>query len=153
MIYLGSDHRGFAYKKALEQKLIESKLEFEDCGASSFQADDDFTDYGFKVAERVAVKPDEHQGILICGSGIGMAIAANKFMGVRAGVCWSLRSAEYARLHDFANILVLPADYIDITLAEGIMTTWFATKPLADELRYRRRIDKISAKESELCQR
>lgn len=146
MIYLGADHRGFKLKEALKPYLKALGYEFEDLGALELKPDDDFPVAAFAVADKVAAAPNEHLGILICGSGIGEAIAANKVRGIRAGNCWSARVAEFARRDDACNVLALPADYLSEAEAQEIVKIWLKTPP-AKEPRYQRRINEISARE------
>lgn len=147
MIYIGADHRGFTLKEELKKYLAQLGRQFEDVGATTLMPEDDFPDYAFAVADKVAVSPDEHLGVLICGSGIGVAIAANKVRGIRAGTCWSERSALFARRHDYCNVLALPADYINGQMARDVLKAWLENKPDTQE-RYARRIQKITTRES-----
>lgn len=135
-IFLGADHRGFKLKEALKTWLGERAV---DLGNDSFDSEDDFPDYAAKVAEPVSAGQGE--GIVICGSG-GMAIVANKFKGVRAVECWSEPAAVHAKEHDAANIIMLPADFIDEALAKKIVDVWLGAKTLVDD-KHQRRLNKI----------
>jgi len=124
-IALASDHAGYAEKERLKALLSDLGLEFDDLGPSS-EASVDYPDYARAVAEQVAAGRVE-QGLLVCGSGTGMAITANKVPGVRAAVAWSEETARLARQHNDANVLAIgarttpPADIPDIVRA------WFST--------------------------
>ena len=86
MIYIGADHRGYKLKEALKDYLKELNLEYEDLGALQIIFDDDYPDYAILVAKKVSENPRENRGILICGSGVGVDIVANKFKGVRSAL-------------------------------------------------------------------
>ncbi|MDQ3685555.1 MAG: RpiB/LacA/LacB family sugar-phosphate isomerase, partial [Acidobacteriota bacterium] len=106
-IALASDHAGYAEKERLKPLLEELGIEFEDLGSVSEESVD-YPDYARKVAERVA-HGEAEQGLLVCGSGTGMAIAANKVPGVRAAVAWTEETARLARQHNDANVLAIGA--------------------------------------------
>ncbi|HPC31159.1 MAG TPA: RpiB/LacA/LacB family sugar-phosphate isomerase [Candidatus Paceibacterota bacterium] len=142
MLYLGADHRGYYLKEALKKFLKSRKLEFEDLGNFHYDKDDDFPDFAKLVAEQVQKNPEQNQGILICGSGIGMSIAANRFKNIRAALVLSAYLARKAREEDNANILCLAADITDEATAIRIIKEWLKAKFLNNE-RYRRRIEKI----------
>jgi ribose 5-phosphate isomerase B len=124
-IALASDHAGYAEKERLKTVLTDLGVEFDDLGTASDESVD-YPDYARKVAERVAQGAVE-QGLLVCGSGTGMAITANKVPGVRAAVAWSEETARLARMHNDANVLAIGAR----TTPEGdipkIVRAWFAT--------------------------
>jgi ribose 5-phosphate isomerase B len=124
-IALASDHAGYAEKERLKRVLTDLGVEFDDLGTASDESVD-YPDYARKVAERVAQGAVE-QGLLVCGSGTGMAITANKVPGVRAAVAWSEETARLARMHNDANVLAIGAR----TTPEGdipkIVRAWFAT--------------------------
>ena len=106
MIYLGADHNGFWLKEELKQYLKRKKIACKDLGSFKHHKNDDYPDYAVKVARNIT---GAHLGILICGSGHGMAIAANKIRSVRAATAGSIFSAKKAREDDHANVLVLSA--------------------------------------------
>ena len=124
-IALASDHAGYAEKERLKPLLAELGVEFDDLGTVSEESVD-YPDYARKVAEQVA-HGQVQQGVLVCGSGTGMAITANKVPGVRAAVAWSEETARLARQHNDANVLALGAR----TTPEGdipkILRAWFTT--------------------------
>lgn len=124
-IALASDHAGYAEKERLKDVLTDLGVEFEDLGTSS-EASVDYPDYARKVAEQVAQGQVE-QGLLVCGSGTGMAITANKVPGVRAAVAWSEEIARLARQHNNANVLAIGARTTPPDEIPNIVRAWFAT--------------------------
>lgn len=146
MIFFGADHRGFKLKETLKGWLEQKGEAIEDLGNRSFDPDDDFPDFGAAVGRKVA--KGEGKGIVICGSG-GMALVANKFKGVRAVEAWNEAAARHAKEHDHANVLMLPADFIDEAGAKKIVTAWLEAKELVDD-KHKRRLNKIKQIEEEL---
>ena len=146
MIAVGSDHGGLELKNFLVQLLRSRGREVEDVGTHGSESVD-YPDYGCKVALKVA-SGEAERGILICTSGIGMSILANKFPGVRAALIHDLKGAQVSREHNNANILVMGGAVIEKTLAEEILHLWLET-PFAGG-RHQRRLDKIAAVEHEL---
>lgn len=137
-VYIGSDHAGIELKDYLK-KLLEKNHNIEDFG--TFSGDSvDYPDFAHKVAENVA-KDSGSFGILICGTGNGMAMTANKHKGIRAALCWSKEIAALAKQHNNANILVLPARFIDNDCAAEILETFIATE--FEGGRHLKRINKI----------
>ena len=145
-VAIGCDHAGMAMKNQLTPILEELDIELEDFGTKSEESCD-YPDYGEKVSDAVS-KGSVDRGILVCGTGIGMSIVANKFPGVRAALCSEDYSAKMSRLHNDANLLVLPGRIIDSNTAGEIVTTWFKTE--FEGGRHQRRLDKIKAIESKL---
>jgi ribose 5-phosphate isomerase B len=140
MIALGSDQAGYELKQVIIRHLEERGLEYKDYG--SYNADPvDYPVYGKKVA-RAIVEGECDKGILICGTGIGISIAANKIKGIRAAVCSDCFSAEATRLHNDANILAFGARVIGPGLAEKIVDTFLDTEFSGVE-RHQRRVDMI----------
>jgi ribose 5-phosphate isomerase B len=148
LIYLGADHRGFKLKEALKYYLKEQGYEVADLGNIVYDKGDDFPDFAAKVAKEVGLAPEQTKGILICGSGTGMAIVANKFKNVRAGLAMSPDQAHTCRHDDNINVLSLAADFTSEDDAKNIVRVFLAT-PFGDEERYRRRIEKISQIENQ----
>jgi ribose 5-phosphate isomerase B len=145
-VVLASDHRGYQLKDSLKKFLEERKIEFLDVG--TFSADSvDYPDFAMLAAEKVS-HGDYDRGILICGSGIGMCVVANKFPGIRAAVCHDISAAEMSRKHNDSNMLSLGADVINEELARKILLVWLETK--FEGGRHLRRIQKISEIESRL---
>jgi len=124
-IALASDHAGYTEKERLKTLLADLGVEFDDLGPAS-DASVDYPDYARKVAELVADGRVE-QGLLVCGSGTGMAITANKVRGVRAAVAWSEETARLARQHNDANVLAIGARTTPPGDIPGIVRAWFAT--------------------------
>ncbi len=140
MIAIGCDHGGFALKNAIMKHLSQKGLEYKDFGTYS-EASCDYPEYGRAVAEAVAAGEYEC-GILICGTGIGISITANKVKGIRAAVCSDCFSAEATRSHNDANILALGARVVGEGLALKIVDTFLET-PFSNDPRHIRRIEKI----------
>jgi ribose 5-phosphate isomerase B len=138
-IAIASDHAGFEEKERLKPLLNELGIEFDDLGTVSTESVD-YPDYARKVAEEVA-QGKVDQGLLVCGSGTGMAIAANKVPGVRAAVAWSEEIARLAREHNDANVLALGARTTPVDQLPGIVRAWFGAK--FDVGRHERRVEKI----------
>ena len=124
-IALASDHAGYAEKERLKALLSDLGLEFDDLGTSS-EASVDYPDYARVVAEQVAEGRVE-QGLLVCGSGTGMAITANKVPGVRAAVAWSEETARLARQHNDANVLAIGARTTPPADIPNIVRAWFSS--------------------------
>lgn len=142
MIYLGADHRGYKLKEVVKTYLTELGFDFEDIGALELNPDDDYPDFALAVAKKVAENPEINRGILICSSGVGVDIVANKSKGVRSALSFNAKQAQMSRNDDDANILSLPADYIDENLTKDIVKTWLET-PFSGLERYVRRIEKV----------
>ena len=140
MIGIGSDHGGFALKEAIKKHLEERGLEYKDFGTYS-NASCDYPVYGRAVAKAVAAGECE-LGILICGTGIGISITANKVPGIRAALCSDCFSAEATRQHNNANILALGARVLGEGLALKIVDTFLDT-PFSNDERHIRRISMI----------
>jgi len=124
-IALGADHRGFALKEALRAWLVGRGHEILDFGTDSADRVD-YPDYAFKVADVVSRRGAE-RGILICSTGIGMSIAANRLPKVRAALCSSVRLARLSRAHNDANVLCLGADFVSGAEARRIVGVWLKT--------------------------
>lgn len=139
-IALGSDHAGFPLKKEIMKHLESKNIEFKDFGTFSEESCD-YPDYGQKVGEQVASKNYEF-GILVCGTGIGISIAANKIPGVRAALCGDTFSAHACREHNNANILALGERIIGVGLALDIVDTFLNAEFQGG--RHERRINKIT---------
>src|SRR6476620_3422542 len=139
-IAIAADHAGYEEKEKLKATLDEMGVEYEDFGTTSTESVD-YPDYAKKVGEAVA-SGEVEQGLLVCGSGTGMAIAANKVPGVRAAVAWNEEIAALAREHNNANVLSLSARYISPEENEKIIRAWFGASFEAG--RHQRRVDKIA---------
>ena len=126
MIAVGSDHGGYKLKEEIKKYLEEKELEYTDCGTF----DEESVDYP-EIAQALASEVQSGQaekGIIICRSGIGMSIAANKFKGIRCAKCNDEQEAKFSRMHNNSNVLALGADYMDTNKAIRIVRTWLATE-------------------------
>jgi len=139
MIAIGADHAGYEMKEKIKDLLREQGLDFQDFGTVSTESTD-YPDYAHSVAESVGAGKAEY-GILVCGSGIGMSIVANKHAGVRAANVESVEAAGLARKHNNANVLALGARLTAWEKAREIVKTFLATK--FEGGRHQRRVDKI----------
>lgn len=140
-ILLGADHAGFALRRILASHLIAQGYAVSEMGATSESAYD-YPDVAQELSKRIQ-RSDGAFGVLICGTGIGMAMTANKFVGIRAAVCWNEESARLSREHNHANILCLGARLISPDLAIKILDTFLSTSP-SEEPRHVRRVEKIN---------
>lgn len=144
-VAIGSDHAGFPLKQAVIQLLDELGLSYQDFGATS-ETSVDYPDYGRAVAEAVA-RGEYDRGILICGTGIGMSIVANKVRGVRAALCHEPYSARMSRLHNNANVLAMGGRVIGPAMAREVAQAFLETEFEAG--RHQRRVEKIEALDGE----
>jgi ribose 5-phosphate isomerase B len=142
-IALASDHAGFELKEKIKEFLTE--YEVIDFGTENSNSMD-YPDTGFKAAEAISNGNCE-RGILICGSGLGMSIVANKVPGIRATLCQTKQFAELSRMHNDSNILVLSGRFISEYLAKEIIDVWFNTE--FEGGRHQKRLDKIQNYEKE----
>ena len=138
-IAIASDHAGYEEKERLKPLLNELGVQYEDLGTVSEESVD-YPDYARRVGEEVA-QGSVDQGLLVCGSGTGMAIAANKVPGVRAAVAWSEETARLARQHNDANVLAIGARTTPPELIPGIVRAWFETDFAGG--RHAERVEKI----------
>ncbi len=145
-IAIGCDHAGVELKKEILSILDTLHIEHIDYGTNGTESVD-YPDFGEKVSEAVSSGKIE-KGILICGTGIGMSIVANKFPGVRASLCNELFTAKMSRLHNDANILVIGGGVVGKDLAKEIIKTWVSTP--FEGARHSRRLEKISRIEDRL---
>jgi ribose 5-phosphate isomerase B len=141
MIAVGSDHGGFALKNEVIKFLKENGYEAKDMGTCD-ECSVDYPDYGLAVAEEI-VNGGCDKGIIICGTGLGISISANKVPGIRAALCTDTYMARMSREHNNANILALGARVIGIGLALDIVDMWIKTEFEGE--RHARRVNKISA--------
>jgi ribose 5-phosphate isomerase B len=142
-IFIGADHNGLRLKEKLEYYLTSQKYEVVDMGGQAFDPRDDFPVFAARVSTNVLQSPN-HRGILICASGQGMAIAANRFKGIRAGLCTDFLQAREARNDDDINVLVLPANILEhhLSKAEAIINTFLRT-PFDGDARFVRRLQML----------
>lgn len=140
-VAIGSDHAGYELKDAIVKILKNNNYEVVDFGTCDSKSVD-YPDYGLKVAEAVK-EGDCEKGIIICGTGIGISVSANKVPGVRAALCTNSLMARLSREHNNANVLALGARIVGFDLAIDIVETWLKTEFLGD--RHQKRVDKIEA--------
>ncbi|MBE3069341.1 MAG: ribose 5-phosphate isomerase B [Planctomycetes bacterium] len=145
-IVLGSDHRGFHSKERLKGFLLEKAHEVTDCGSTS-EASSDYPDYAVPACLKVA-RGQADRAILMCGSGIGMTMTANKVAGIRAALCHDELTAEMSRRHNDANVLCLAADLLGDELIRRMVEVWLAA-PFSGG-RHARRVRKVMAAERHL---
>ncbi|MDP2530573.1 MAG: ribose 5-phosphate isomerase B [Candidatus Palauibacterales bacterium] len=143
---VGADHAGYRYKEALAEQLREAGHDVLDLGTDG-EEPVDFPDFAAAVA-RALVAGRAERGLLVCGSAVGVSIAANKFPGVRAGVCHDTYSAHQGVEHDDMNVLCLGERVIGIELARDVLATFMAARFDGAE-RHRRRLAKVEAIERE----
>ena len=146
MIAIGSDHGGYKLKEEIKRYLEEKEIEYTDCGTFNEES----VDYP-EIAKTVALEVQSgecEKGIIICRSGIGMSIVANKFKGIRCAKCNDEEEAKFSRMHNNANMLAIGADYMDVNKAIRIVRTWIATE--FEGGRHEQRIKIIEEIENEL---
>jgi len=143
-IYIGADHNGFERKAQLSEYLQRSGFEVVDEGDVALSPEDDFPQFASRVVQamRGDDDPQTARGILICGSGQGMCMAANRFKGVRACLAFDQEEARSARNDDDSNVLCLSARSLDFDTTVGIVHTWLMT-PFAGATRFKRRIQEL----------
>lgn len=145
-IAIGADHGGFSHKEAIKNHLIERGFEVKDFGTYDDKSID-YNEYAVMVSESVR-NHEFDKGILICGTGIGMSVMANKVSGIRAALVHDLFTAEATRLHNNTNILAMGGRVIDIELAIKIVDIWIDTE-FSNEERHIRRVNKINSYKGE----
>jgi ribose 5-phosphate isomerase B len=136
-IYIGSDHNGFRHKPAIISYAKRRGFEVEDVGHETFDPGDDFPVFAARVANAVVANP-ESRGIVLCGSGQGVCIAANRFRGVRAGLGYDRESVRSSRSDDDINVLCLPASRLDVQAIEKLVDVFLDTEFDAAKRRIRR---------------
>ncbi len=141
MLYIAADHAGFNLKEELKNYLTELNCPYEDMGAFEFNPQDDYPDFAISLARRVA-EESEALGILICGSGVGVCIVANRFKNIRAALVYDEFTARQSREHDNANILCLGSRVLDEATAKKLVKIWLETE-FSGEERHIRRLKKI----------
>ncbi len=146
-LVISSDHAGFPLKEDVRAYLIQAGHEIIDLGTYKPDPQDDYPDYAEKVG--LAIRAGEApRGILICGSGVGVCVAANKIPGIRAGMCHDTYSAHQGVEHDDMNVIVLGASIIGASLAYELVNAFIAAKFIANEERFQRRFKKVLAIEA-----
>ncbi|HUC94914.1 MAG TPA: RpiB/LacA/LacB family sugar-phosphate isomerase [Candidatus Saccharimonadales bacterium] len=140
-IFLGADHRGFAFKKKIAQWLFDMEYPCQDVGAFNLDPNDDYTKYAEEVASLVA-KTEGSRGVLLCGSGVGVEVVANKYDGIRAALGKDVLQVEAGRGHDDMNVLVIAADFTSEKEAKAMLIAFLETK-FSEKARYERRLQEI----------
>lgn len=148
VIYIGGDHRGFELKEKVKNFLKLRGYQVVDLGNTRFDEGDDYPVFGAKVAGQVSAEFETSRGVLICGTGVGMSIVANKFPRIRAVLAYVPDQAFDSRKEENSNVLVLGAEYLDEETANRIVLAWLET-PFSDEERHNRRLSEIDQIEQE----
>ncbi len=147
-IFLGADHAGFKLKEEIKKFLDKLGYKYEDLGVFTDKNSSDYPDNALKVATKVA--QSKGRGILMCGTGIGEAIVANKVKGIRAANCFNEYTTRMSREHNNSNILCLGARILNHKQAKKITKKWLETD-FSNQLRHKRRLEQISQIESSFC--
>lgn len=142
MLYIASDHGGFKLKEEIKKYLKKEKVAFADLGPKKYVETDDYPDYAKLVAAKVSKNPNKDMGVILCRSGQGVSIVANKFKNVRAVEAGNTIKAKLSRQHVLSNVLCLSGDFTSPESAENILETWLNT-PLGSDERHVRRVKKI----------
>jgi ribose 5-phosphate isomerase B len=150
VVYLGADHRGFELKRRFVELLRAQAYEVVDVGNVTFDEHDDYPDFAAEVARKVRQDPENTRGVVICGSGAGVDIVANKFPTVRSFLGINPDQVFDARHDDNVNVLSIAADHTHPHDAEKMLLTFLGT-PFEHEERFLRRLEKISEVENEAC--
>lgn len=148
VIYIGADHRGFKLKESIRDFLKNKGYEVVDMGNVRYDESDDYVDFAKEVASKVSTNPDDSRGILVCGSGVGMDVTANKFKAVRSALAISPDHVYASRQEDNTNVLSLAANFINEADAQKIVSVFLET-PFSTEECYKHRLDKIGQIENE----
>ncbi len=148
LIYLAADHRGFKLKEFIKNYLKNSGYETVDLGNDHYDENDDYPDFASLACLAVSRDVENRRGILLCGSGVGVNIIANKIKGLRSVLAFNAEQAALSRKDDNTNILSLPADFLNEEQTKIIIDAWLKT-PFSQEEKYQRRLDKISAFEKQ----
>jgi ribose 5-phosphate isomerase B len=148
-IFIAADHRGFELKNKIIEYLQEKDIRVEDLGAYEYNKDDDYPDFAKKVAQAVLQNPENHLGVVICGSGVGVSIAANRFCGIRCGLGFDENQIKHAREDDYINVLAIAADFfpiedngVEFEKLKKLIDVFINTR-VKNEEKYLRRIKKL----------
>lgn len=141
-VFIAADHRGFKLKNELVEYLQEQDIRVEDFGNYQLDPLDDYVDFVNKVAQAVQQDPNNNRGIVVCGSGIGVAIAANRHTHIYCGVAFSVDEVIHGRENDHINALAIASDYTDFETAKTYIDAFLHTEPKMEE-KYLRRIRKL----------
>lgn len=149
LIYIGSDHRGFELKEFIKNHLKEGGYEVVDCGPETFTPDDDYPQYAAKVGQGVSKEPDQSRGIVVCGSGVGVNVVANKYPHVRASFGFNSDQVFAGRNDDDMNVLVLASDFVGEGEVKKMISVFIQT-PFSGDERHKRRLKEIEFLEQHL---
>jgi RpiB/LacA/LacB family sugar-phosphate isomerase len=141
-ILIGSDHAGFKMKEFIKQYLSQKNIPFEEAGSLEYDEADDYPLVAFKLAQKIS-SGEFHRGILLCGTGIGASIAANRVKGVRAALCSTPEIARMSRLHNNSNVLVLGGRVTSSEMVSEIINAWLETS--FEGGRHQRRIEMLDS--------
>lgn len=141
-IYIGADHRGFKLKEKIAKWLFDWKYDFQDVGAEYLDPKDDYTIYAQQVASLVS-NNKKSKGVLLCGSGVGVDVTANKFDGIRASIGKSVEQVKAGRHDDDMNILVIAADFTDEVEVRSMLRVFLGTE-FSEKIRYKKRLEDIN---------
>lgn len=147
-VAIAADHRGFNLKTDLMTQYYDAGdgVEWVDLGAEVFRPTDDYVDYAVALVEQMQVNPEIEQGVLICGSGVGMSIVANRFIGIRCGLGFNVDQVKEARAADDINVLALPSDFTNLVHARNVVEMFLKTA--YDNLpAHQRRLDELHSLE------
>jgi len=147
VVYIGADHRGFELKNKLIEYLKNKEILVEDMGNDHQDPEDDFPVFASQVSKKVQKKTEENKGIVICGSGVGVSITANKFKGIRCVLGFNSDQVKSAVEHNQVNVLALGADYVDFNQAKELVEKFLNT-PVNRQEKYQKRINMISSFEN-----
>jgi ribose 5-phosphate isomerase B len=143
IIYIGADHRGFKLKEFLKQYLVsECGYEVVDLGNNRLEENDDYPEFASLVARKVSLDPTNSRGIVICGSGVGVDVVANKYKNVRSALAANPDQAMVSRKDDDTNVLSLASDFLTESESKKVVSVWLQTD-FSGEERHRRRLEKI----------
>lgn len=140
-IVIGADHRGYNHKEHLKEHITSDDITFIDVGAYS-EDRSDYPEFSVAVAQKIQSK-EAHIGILICGTGVGMSIVANRFTGIYAGIAWNIAVVRESKEDDNINVLILPADFVSQQTSLEIVSMWMTARFKGGH--YQDRINKIDA--------
>ena len=141
-IFIGADHRGIELKNAIIEYLHEKNIRIEDLGPYELDPLDDAADYSRKVSQAVLQNPDDLFGVLICGSGVGVCIAANRYEGIMCALGFDVAQVTSSREDDHVNVLAIPSKFVDFEKAKQMIDAFLTAKPKYDE-KYLRRLRKL----------
>lgn len=145
-IFIGADHRGFDLKNKLVAYLQDKNIRVEDMGNYQHDPEDDYPDFTRKVAQAILQNPEQFLGIAICGSGIGVCMAANRSKGIYCGMGMNVEQVIHGRQNDHINVLAIGADNFTETQVQEMVDAFIATQPIQKE-KYLRRLKKIDGTE------